>query len=100
MTSKAESAVSALIAAVKDSLPSDVSSQAYDREKLKDAAYKLTLALESPGDTVQRVAYYVSFSHGCILGHCIPMGGWNYEWVLTCLPFQPMHTTIVRIANR
>lgn len=30
------------------------------REHLKDAAEKLSLALETPGETVQRVAYYVS----------------------------------------
>ena len=55
--------VSVLINAVKDSLPSDTSSQAYDRGKLKEAAYKLALALETPGDTVNRVAYYVSSSN-------------------------------------
>lgn len=57
---KESPALSTLMNAVKNSLPSDTSSQEYDREKLKDAAYNLTLALETPGDTVQRVGYYAS----------------------------------------
>ena len=58
--------LSAAIEAVKQSLPPgtsihpDAAIAGYDREKLKDAAWRLTLALETPGDTVQRVAYYAS----------------------------------------
>ena len=58
-----EDAVVSVINAVKDSLPLDTSSQAYDRKKLREAAYKLVLALEKPGDTVNRVAYLVSSSN-------------------------------------
>lgn len=66
---KEDLAVADLISAVKDRLPSEASSQAYDRRKLREAASKLALALETPGETFDRVAYY------------------------------PMHTTVVRIAN-
>ena len=65
-TVQKDPALSVLMNAVKDSLPSDTSSQAYDRVKLKEAAYKLALALETPGDTVNRVAYYVSSSKASI----------------------------------
>lgn len=51
--------ISNLINAVKGCLPSEPSSQDYDRKKLKEAAYKLSVALESPGETMQRFAYYV-----------------------------------------
>ena len=65
-TVQKDPALSVLINAVKDNLPSDTPSQAYDRVKLKEAAYKLALALETPGDTVNRVAYYVSSSKASI----------------------------------
>ena len=47
------------ITTLKDLLPKDGSGGSFDREKLRDAAHKLSLALETPGDTVQRVAYLV-----------------------------------------
>ena len=47
------------IKSIKTLLPEDASKGSFDREKLKEAATKLSLALETPGDTVQRVAYLV-----------------------------------------
>ncbi|KAL6715883.1 hypothetical protein ACLMJK_006844 [Lecanora helva] len=57
------------IATLKPLLPKDGSVMSYNREKLKAAALKLSLSLETPGDTVQRIAYL------------------------------PLQTTVVRIAN-
>lgn len=47
-----------LIQDLKNVLAKDASGATYSRE-LKDVAYRLSIALETPGDTVQRVAYYV-----------------------------------------
>ena len=38
-----------------------------DRKQLKETASKLSLALETPGDTVQRVAYLVRFPYHSLL---------------------------------
>lgn len=48
---------STLIESVRDSMPSDGS---FDRKRLKDLALKLSIALETPGETAQRIAYLVS----------------------------------------
>lgn len=57
-----DTAITALIASLQECLPGNGPNKAYDREKLKEAAEKLSIALETPGDTVQRVAYLVSQS--------------------------------------
>ena len=54
-----DTAMEGAIAALKALLPGDGSGGSYSREKLRDAAVKLSLALETPGDTVQRIAYLV-----------------------------------------
>ena len=42
------------------------------RKELKETAEKLSLALETPGETVQRVAYYVSsVSHPTVSWVCL-----------------------------
>ncbi|KAL8831609.1 MAG: hypothetical protein Q9191_000760 [Dirinaria sp. TL-2023a] len=56
---KEDPAVPGLIDALKEHLPSSASSQAYDRQRLREAALELALALESPGETFDRVAYYI-----------------------------------------
>ena len=56
------SEVTALITSLKDYLPRGDSEGSYDRERLKEAAERLSIALETPGDTVQRIAYYVRMS--------------------------------------
>lgn len=48
----------ALVQSLKDILARDASGAAHTRE-LREVAYRLSIALERPGDTVQRVAYYV-----------------------------------------
>ena len=58
---KQDAALWTCINTLKQSLPSH--NTHYDREKLKDAAHRLTLALETPGDTAQRVAFIVSPSY-------------------------------------
>ena len=57
-----ETAIKALIDSLKNSLAEYDSTGALDRFKLKSTAVKLSLALETPGDTTQRIAYYVSAS--------------------------------------
>lgn len=52
--------VSTYIDVIQQSLPSHGSTD--DRKKLREAAQKLALALETPGDTVQRIAHIVSYS--------------------------------------
>lgn len=47
------------ITAIQGLLPKGHSGGPYNREKLRDAAVKLSLALETPGDTVQRISYLV-----------------------------------------
>lgn len=47
-----------LIQDIKKLLAKDALGATYNRE-LKDVAYRLSIALETPGDTIQRVAYYV-----------------------------------------
>ena len=51
--------VSALIDTLRDSLPQKGSDGSYNREQLKDVAERLSIALETPGETCQRVTYYV-----------------------------------------
>ncbi|KAK0509442.1 hypothetical protein JMJ35_007836 [Cladonia borealis] len=62
--------VSALIESLRQSLLQRGPGGSYNREQLKETAERLSIALEPPGETCQRVAYY------------------------------PLRTTIVRIANR
>ena len=54
--------VTALIDALKKTLSASDPAGPATREHLKETAEKLSLALETPGETVQRVAYYVSSS--------------------------------------
>ena len=54
------SEVTALIDALKKALSANDPAAPATREYLKDTAEKLSLALETPGETVQRFAYYVS----------------------------------------
>ena len=57
-----DSEVMALATSLKSYLPRGDSVGSYDRERLKEAAERLSIALETPGDTVQRIAYYVRIS--------------------------------------
>ena len=52
--------VTALIDALKKTLSASDPAGPSTREQLKETAEKLTLALETPKETVERVAYYVS----------------------------------------
>lgn len=52
--------VTALIAELKSNLLVDDPAGPATRQRLKETAEQLSLALETPGETVQRVAYYVS----------------------------------------
>lgn len=58
-TKAGNSEASSLIDSVRENLPSQGSDGSFDREKLKRLAFELSIALETPGDTVQRIAYYV-----------------------------------------
>lgn len=51
--------VTALIAELKKNLSVNEPAGAATRRHLKETAEQLSLALETPGETVQRVAYYV-----------------------------------------
>lgn len=51
--------VSALIESLRETLPRKGSHKSYNREKLKEIAEQLSIALETPGETCQRVSYYV-----------------------------------------
>ena len=53
--------VSALIDILRDSLPQKGSDGSYNREQLRDVAERLSIALETPGETCQRITYYVGF---------------------------------------
>ena len=57
-----DAAVSSCLDAVRTALPSKGPNGEYDREKLKSAAQKLVYALETPGDTAQRIVHIVSLS--------------------------------------
>lgn len=59
-SSPQNSEVTALITALKETLLANDPAGPATREHLKETAEKLSLALETPGETVQRVAYYVS----------------------------------------
>ena len=48
-----------LIASLKSILAEHDTTGTYDRLKLKNTAEQLSIALETPGDTAQRIAYYV-----------------------------------------
>ena len=52
--------VSALIESLRQSLPQRGPDGSYNREQLKETAERLSIARETPGETCQRVAYYVS----------------------------------------
>ena len=62
-SSKDDPAIADLIASLKSSLYEYESTGSNNRARLKNVAERLCLALESPGDTAQRIAYYVSLSH-------------------------------------
>ena len=55
-----ETEVAALTDTLRDCLPQKGSNGTYNRELLKDVAERLIIALETPGETCQRVTYYVS----------------------------------------
>ena len=76
-----------LIATVKANLPKGTENLP-NREKLRAAAYRLALALETPEETVWRIGLYVSFL-------CVQRQQFQRK-----LTFQPMQTTIVRIGNK
>lgn len=50
-----DSDASALIEDLQNQLRKD--SEQYDRKNLRETALKLSMALETPGDTIQRMAY-------------------------------------------
>ena len=52
--------VTAMIDAPKKALSASDPAGPSTREQLKETAEKFSLALETPGETVQRVSYYVS----------------------------------------
>ena len=54
------SEVTALIDALKKALSANDPAAPPTRMYLKETAEKLSFALENPGETVQRIAYYVS----------------------------------------
>lgn len=60
-SSRQDSYISDLVKTVRDNLPEE-GGNLYDREKLLNASRKLSVALETPGDTIQRVAYLVRAS--------------------------------------
>ena len=49
-----------LIASFSGMLSEQSSTGSFDRIKLKNTAEQLSISLETPGDTAQRIAYYVS----------------------------------------
>lgn len=59
-SSAQNSEVTALIDALKKALSANDPAAPATRQYLKETAEKLSLALETPGETVQRIAYYVS----------------------------------------
>ena len=59
-SSAQNSEVATLIDALKEVLSASEPAAPATRQHLKETAEKLSLALETPGETVQRVAYYVS----------------------------------------
>lgn len=92
--------VKALIDTLKKILSASDPSGPPTREALKKTAGKLSLALETPGETVHRVAYYVSSSSHSMLtsvalvSHLAEVAAAN-----SSRRQQPMQTTVVRIAN-
>lgn len=54
------SEVTTIVNALKELLSAKDPAAPATRKHLKNAAEKLSLALETPGETVQRIAYYVS----------------------------------------
>ena len=52
--------VPALIASLRQSLPQKGPDGSYNRDQLKETAERLSIALETPGETCQRMAYDVS----------------------------------------
>lgn len=59
-SSTESSEVTALIDSLKKTLSASDPAAPATRAHLKGTAEKLSIALETPGDTVQRIAYYVS----------------------------------------
>lgn len=59
-SSAQNSEVAMLIDALKKALSAKDPAAPATREYLKETAENLSLALETPGETVQRIAYYVS----------------------------------------
>ena len=58
--SSQSSEIANLIDALKEALLAKDPAAPATRQHLKETAENLSLALETPGETVQRVAYYVS----------------------------------------
>lgn len=54
-----KSEVTTIVTTLKEILSVEDPAAPATRRHLKDTAKKLSLALETPGETVQRVAYYV-----------------------------------------
>lgn len=92
--------VKALIDTLKQILSASDPTGSSTREALKETAEKLSLALETPGETVHRVAYYVSSSSHSILAsiasvfHLAEVTAAN-----NARRQQPMRTTVIRITN-
>ena len=61
--SSESSEIAALLSSLKENLPDDCTSSSYNREKLRETAQKLSLALETPGETAQRIVYLVRWPH-------------------------------------
>ena len=60
LNSTQPSEVTALVDALKQALSTNDLATPLKRQHLKETAGKLSIALETPGETVQRIAYYVS----------------------------------------
>ena len=56
---KRDHGASDLIDSLRSSLPQADAGGSYNREKVKELASKLSIALETPGETVQRIAFLV-----------------------------------------
>ena len=73
------------------------SGRTYDREKLRDAAYRLALSLETPGETVQRIAYLVIIHQS---PSSLSSLTWWEERLANIIVLQPLHLSVARVANR
>ena len=53
--------VAALISSLKDTLPDNGTLTSLNRARLRETAQKLSAALETPGETAQRIVYLVGW---------------------------------------